>query len=73
MASFLLIVKTAVFTSLYLGLWCEHKVETSKGVAGQHVQVVISLRELVCTKLRSMAYGAVWKTTLSFLIIIIFL
>ena len=44
----LLIVKTAIFTGLYLGLWCEHSVETNMGVGdqlGQHIPVVRSLRE----------------------------
>ena len=48
MASFLSIVKTTVFTRLYLDPWCEHSFETNMGVAdqiGQHIPVVKSLRE----------------------------
>ena len=35
MSSFLWIVKTAVFTGLYLGLWCEHSVETNTRAGDQ--------------------------------------
>ena len=48
MASFLLIVKTSVFTGLYLGLWFELSVETNMGVGGQprqHIPVVNLLHE----------------------------
>ena len=45
-AGSLLNVKTTVFTRLYLGLWCEHSVETNMGVGDQleqHIPVVKSL------------------------------
>ena len=73
MASFLSIIKTAIFTGLYFGPWCDNSVETNVRVAdqvGQHIPVIKSLREWVFTKSRSMGYGAVWKTTPFFLVII---
>ena len=65
-ANFLSIVKTTIFSGLYLGPWCEHSVESNTGAEdkpGQQVTVAKSLRECLFTKSRSMAYGALWKTT----------
>ena len=45
MFGFLLIVKMAIFTGQYLGLWYEHSVVTNTITVGQHSLVVKFLRE----------------------------
>ena len=73
MASFLSIVKIAIFTGLYLGPSCEHSVETNVVAANQlgeqHIPVVKSLCERVFNNLNfdchSLVYCVVIKPHLS--------